>query len=133
MAGGDGGTALLGRRCAAGIVVNVLLPFAVAWSRCDGNTGLERATRAAYTGYPGLPDDAVVRHMRRQLGLAGRDTASACRQQGLIHLYRTRCIQGRCPGCPMKPPPDSFRPGELLAACQPEAGDDVDVESVGQP
>lgn len=133
VAGGDGGAALLGRRCAAGIVVNVLLPFAVAWSRREGNTGLARSARAAYLGYPGLPDDAVVRHMRRQLGLVGRDVASACRQQGLIHLYRTRCIQGKCAGCRMRQETDPFRLGSVVGRRQPEAGDDVDVESVGQP
>ncbi len=133
VAGGDGGAALLGRRCAAGIVVNVLLPFAVAWSRREGNTGLARSARAAYLGYPGLPDDAVVRHMRRQLGLAGRDVASACRQQGLIHLYRTRCIQGKCAGCRMRQETDPFRLGSVVGRRQPEARDDVDVESVGQP
>ncbi|MEE8353360.1 MAG: DUF2851 family protein [Dehalococcoidales bacterium] len=133
VAGGDRETALLGRRCAAEIVVNVLLPFAVAWARREGNTGLERSARAAYLGYPSLPDNAVVRHMRRQLGLVGRDVASACRQQGLMHVYRTRCTQGKCPGCRMIRAPDSFRLGNLVGRRQPEAGDDVDVESVGQP
>jgi len=131
--GGDRGMALLGRRCAAGIVVNVLLPFAVAWARSEGNTGLERAVRAAYLSYPGLPDNAVVRHMRRQLGMAGRDTASACRQQGLIHVYRTRCIQGKCPGCPMSRAFDLSRSGGDVGLCQPETGEDIDIESGDQP
>ncbi len=133
VAGGDRETALLGRRCAAEIVVNVLLPFAVAWAQREGNTQLERSARAAYLGYPSLPDNAVVRHMRRQLGLAGRDVASACRQQGLIHVYRTRCTQGKCPGCRRVQAPDPVRLGSPVGRRQPEVGDDVDVESVGQP
>lgn len=132
VAGGDRETALLGRRCAAGIVVNVLLPFAVAWSRRDGNSGLARSARAAYLSYPGLPEDAVVRHMRRQLGLAGGEVSSACRQQGLIHLYRTRCINGRCPGCSVRQAPDPSRSVSVAGLRQPEVGNDVDVESVDQ-
>ena len=127
VAGGDRGPALLGRRYAAEIVVNVLLPFTVAWARSEGDTGLERAARAAYLGYPSLPDNTVVRHMRRQLGLAGRDVASACRQQGLIHVYRARCTEGKCTGCRMIQTPERSSLARASNLRQLEAGNDVDI------
>jgi hypothetical protein len=37
--------------------------------------------------------------MSSQLGLSDRQVNLACRQQGLLHLYKEFCTQGRCDSC----------------------------------
>ena len=97
--GGVGLPALLGRGRAAVIAVNVLLPFAAAWG-CP-RPGLARKARLIYRDYPALAENTLERHMGRQLGLGRRSVGTARRQQGLIHIYRTFCSQGRCEDCPL--------------------------------
>jgi len=92
---------LLGSQRAADITVNVLLPFIVVWSRLTSRSELEEKSLTLYHHYPRLAVNAVERHMRNQLGLSGSLVSSARRQQGLIHLYKTRCSQGRCNCCPL--------------------------------
>ena len=92
---------LLGSQRAADIVVNVLLPFIVAWSRLTHQADLEEKSLALYYHYPRLAVNAVERHMKNQLGLSGRLVNSARRQQGLLHLYKTLCSQGGCNCCPL--------------------------------
>jgi len=90
---------LLGRRRAADIVVNVLLPFTYAWSKLTLQPELERKALDFYRSYPRLTVNTVGRHMMNQLGLSSRLVNSAQRQQGLIHIYNTLCTQGRCNCC----------------------------------
>ncbi|MBA7644619.1 hypothetical protein ES703_52363 [subsurface metagenome] len=92
---------LLGSRRAADIVVNVILPFAYAWGRVNSHPELETKAFDLYCSYPRLAVNAVERHMRNQLGLGSRLVNSARRQQGLIHIYKTLCTQGRCGSCPL--------------------------------
>ena len=92
---------LLGSRRAADIVVNVLLPFVVAWSKINSRPELGRKTFALYGTYPKLAANAVERHMRNQLGLSSSLVNCAVRQQGLIHIYNSLCTQGRCDCCPL--------------------------------
>ena len=94
-------TCLLGRGRAADIVVNVLLPFVYAWSRLKANPELERKSVELYQQYPKLPINTVERHMITQLGLNINSVNSARRQQGLIHIYRSLCTQGKCSHCPL--------------------------------
>jgi hypothetical protein len=95
------GQTLLGGWRAADIVVNVLLPFVVAWSRFASPPELGTKSLALYHHYPRLAGNTVERHMRRQLGLSRGLVSSARRQQGLIHIYKTLCTQGRCNRCPL--------------------------------
>jgi hypothetical protein len=37
----------------------------------------------------------------RQLGIRNNFVNTARRQQGLLHIYKKYCIQGRCRDCPM--------------------------------
>jgi len=94
--------ALLGRRRAADIVVNVLLPFAVGWSRSAGRPGIASTALDVYRHYPRLETNALERHMRAQLGVAEGLVDCARRQQGLLHIYKTRCTQGRCAKCELR-------------------------------
>jgi hypothetical protein len=84
--------ALLGRGRASDIVINVLLPFAAA-------TISEDRALEMYRSYPRLETNTLERHMLQQLGLDRKTANSACRQQGLIHIYRTLCSRGKCGEC----------------------------------
>jgi hypothetical protein len=93
--------ALLGEGRAADIVVNVLLPFAVAWGRLTDRPELVIKAFDLYHHYPRLAVNTVERHMRNQLGISSYLVNSARRQQGLIHIYKTLCSQGKCLSCPI--------------------------------
>jgi len=92
---------LIGSRRADDIVVNVLLPFTLAWSKVVSQPELERKALDLYRRYPKLAVNSVERHMRHQLGLNNHLVSTAQRQQGLIHIYNTLCTQGRCNCCPL--------------------------------
>ena len=93
------GPTLLGRRRAADIVVNVLLPFSFAWGRSTGRPDMAAGVLDIYRRYPRLAANALERHMKVQFGVEDGLVGSARRQQGLLHIYKTRCTQGRCPDC----------------------------------
>ncbi|MBM2825759.1 MAG: hypothetical protein HW402_1423 [Dehalococcoidales bacterium] len=90
---------LLGRGRAADIIVNVLLPFALAWGELAARPELGRKAMALYDGYSRLSINSVEKHMEAQLGLGHCLINSARRQQGLIHIYYRLCTQGRCQDC----------------------------------
>ena len=92
---------LLGKRRAADIVVNILLPFVFAWGKVTSQIELERKAFNLYRGYSKLAVNSVEEHMRNQLGLNRNLVNSARRQQGLIHIYDTLCSQGKCNCCPL--------------------------------
>ncbi len=96
--------ALIGHARADDIAVNVLLPFAAAWSRLVGEPGISAKAMQVYRDYPQLAVNTVERHMRGQLGLSAAQVNSARRQQGLLHVYRTLCSQGGCGGCALANP-----------------------------
>jgi hypothetical protein len=93
--------AVLGAGRASDIMVNILLPFSYVWARSNNRPELATAALDAYHHYPRLADNALLRHMRSQLQIGHRTINSACRQQGLLHVYRTLCTQGRCQCCPL--------------------------------
>ena len=92
--------ALLGSGRAADIVINVLLPFAYA----RGPALQSEKALEVYRHYRSLEENTLVKHMRRQLGISQTFMADARRQQGLIHIYKTLCSQGKCDECQMKTP-----------------------------
>ena len=93
--------ALIGESRAADIAVNVLLPFTFAWGKLTSQPGLARKALDLYHHYPRLAINALEKHMRNQFRLSSDSVDSAQRQQGLIHIYKTLCSQGRCHQCPM--------------------------------
>ena len=93
--------ALLGRERAADIVVNVLLPFAAAAGFADPPSELPQKALGIYREYRAPAENTLVKHMRKQLGIGRYFINSARRQQGLIHIYKTRCSQGKCDACPL--------------------------------
>jgi len=89
--------ALLGEDRAGIIIVNVLLPFMAAWER----PALAEKASDMCRRYPALAENAPERHMRRQLGVSRLPLQSARRQQGLLHILKTLCSQGKCAECPL--------------------------------
>ncbi|HET6478389.1 MAG TPA: DUF2851 family protein, partial [Dehalococcoidales bacterium] len=93
--------ALIGSSRAAAIVINVILPFAYAWSILSRQPELAARCQAIFTTYPKPGANAIERHMSKQLGRSRVPINSAPRQQGLIHIYKTLCTQGKCSVCPL--------------------------------
>jgi hypothetical protein len=93
---GGAAPALLGKERAADIIVNVLLPFSFARGAAEQG---ERALNI-YRDCRVPAENALVKHMRQQLGTGRYLINTARRQQGLIHIYKTQCLDGRCNKCP---------------------------------
>jgi hypothetical protein len=93
--------ALLGKDRADIIIVNVLLPLAAAWAEAASRPGLAEKASEIYRRYPASTENTVEKHMRRQLGISRCPANSARRQQGLLHIYKTLCSQGKCRECPL--------------------------------
>ncbi|UCD09091.1 MAG: DUF2851 family protein [Dehalococcoidales bacterium] len=94
-----GRTSYLGKNRAAEIIVNVLLPFTFAYGEYNNEPELSEKALALYTNYPGLEMNSLLRHMIRQLGFEKSAVKTAIRQQGMIHIYKNLCTQGRCHDC----------------------------------
>ncbi len=93
--------AWLGRQRAADIVINVWLPFAAARGRSKERPDMAQKALNLYRGYPAISSNTLERHMCRQLGIARGTVKTARRQQGLLHLFKSFCAVGNCPGCPV--------------------------------
>ncbi len=99
-----GNSGFIGRGRAREIVVNIILPFSIAWARTFMISGLEAHILAIYEHYPPLESNKIIRQMTKNL--FGRNKSpqlinSAKRQQGLIHLYKTFCCHRKCNECPL--------------------------------
>jgi len=93
---------LLGRGRAREIVVNILLPFFFAWAEKFSQPWLRDRAVELYRNHPQLGENWVTRYMEgRIFGEYELKANSACRQQGLIHLYKTFCVERRCRECPL--------------------------------
>ncbi len=101
---GENNLARLGKARAAEIIINVLLPFAVAWGRVTSHPELAQKATALYHRYPARLENTLIRHMRRQLGIDSHKINTARRQQGLLHIFKMFCALGGCPRCPLNQP-----------------------------
>ena len=90
---------LIGESRATDIVINILLPFAYAWGKDNGQEELADKASTIFRAYPAVETNTLERHMRAQFGLKSTQVNSAQRQQGLLHLYKKWCTQGRCKEC----------------------------------
>jgi hypothetical protein len=86
----------IGRGRAQVMVVNVLVPFAAA-AGVEGAAGL-------FERLAGEPSNRVLRYMAGLLGGDGSGVRfrGACRQQGLLHLFKSTCASRRCGQCPAR-------------------------------
>jgi len=92
-------SALLGHSKAAEIVINVILPFAFAWGEVVNEPELRERAISSYSYHPKLAENEITRHMARQLCLEDNSDLTACCQQGLIHIFRNYCCEGKCSQC----------------------------------
>jgi hypothetical protein len=99
----DDEVALIGKSRAADMVVNIVLPLALAYANVYGTPGLRDKAEAVYTIYPKLSDNRVTRAMTEEVfGPRKRGAIKTARhQQGLLHLYRMYCEARRCHECPV--------------------------------
>jgi hypothetical protein len=93
--------ALLGQSKAGEIAVNVILPFTSSWGELTDEPGLSDRAVGLYRSYPRLAENCLTQHMRKQLVLERYSDFTACRQQGLIHIFTNYCREGRCRECPL--------------------------------
>jgi len=94
-------SALLGNSKAGEIAVNVILPFALSWGELADDAKLTENAIELYRNYPKLAENCITRHMKKQLCLEESFDFTACHQQGLIHIFRNYCREGRCAQCPL--------------------------------
>ena len=94
-------SALLGNSKAREIAVNVILPFAFSWGELANEAKLTENAIELYRNYPKLAENCITRHMKKQLGFEEPFDFTACHQQGLIHVFRNYCSEGRCSQCPL--------------------------------
>lgn len=98
-----GKEALLGRDHAREIIVNIVLPFFLAWAELNSQLKLRERALEIYTKYPGLKENQITRYMKELLWGKAKPARSAQQKQGLIHLYKTFCLSERCQICPLNP------------------------------
>jgi hypothetical protein len=92
----------LGEDRAIGLVVNALLPFALALAEHTGDGKLADAASAAWERLPPAESNEVTRRALKQVAGAARLTGLGARgQQGLIHLDASLCSPRRCYECPI--------------------------------
>jgi len=94
-------SSLLGNSKTGEIAVNVILPFAFSWGELANEAKLPENAMELYRNHPRLAENCITRHMAKQLYLEDISDFTACHQQGLIHIYRNYCREGRCSQCPL--------------------------------
>jgi hypothetical protein len=94
-------SALLGNSKAGEIAVNVILPFAFSWGELTNESKITENAIELYRNYPKLAENCITRHMKKQLRLEESFDFTAYHQQGLIHVFRNYCCEGRCTQCPL--------------------------------
>jgi hypothetical protein len=94
-------SALLGNSKAGEIAVNVLLPFVFSWGNMFNEPKLMTKAMELHDSYPKLAENEITRHMMKQLCLEGHSNLTACHQQGLVHIFRNYCREGKCGECPL--------------------------------
>jgi len=94
-------SALLGNSKAGEIAVNVILPFTFSWGELANEAKLTENVIELYRNYPKLAENCITQHMKKQLGFEEPFDLTACHQQGLIHIFRNYCREGRCSQCPL--------------------------------
>jgi hypothetical protein len=95
---------LIGAARARDIVVNVLLPAAVAQGRLLKQPALIEAAEKVFTTHPPLESNALARFTAHRLfgsRVPTRLLATAARQQGLLQVFHDFCLNDRsaCAGC----------------------------------
>jgi hypothetical protein len=88
----------LGRARADILVINIVLPFALAVAGLENEPRLSTRAYQVYLGYPELTSNRVTRMMSSQLQLSAEPEQAAL-QQGLHHIYTHTCQSKNCQDC----------------------------------
>jgi hypothetical protein len=92
----------LGRSHAHEMIVNVLVPFALAYGDLTEQPEITERAADLWTALPAGQGNAVIKRMVAQLcGDHPLRTGSARAEQGLLHLNATGCQAMRCFECPV--------------------------------
>ena len=91
---------LIGQGRARDIIVNAVLPFSFAWADKASLPRLKDQSMKLYQNYPTLQENWITRYMEEQIFNDQKTRISSARcQQGLIHLYKTFCVEHKCHHC----------------------------------
>jgi hypothetical protein len=92
----------IGEDRAVGLVVNALLPFALALAEQSGDSKLADGASAAWERLPSAEANEITKRALRQVAGSARLSGLGARgQQGLIHLDGALCSPRRCYECPI--------------------------------
>lgn len=93
--------ALLGKGRAREMVVNVILPFFLAYQRLRLRSKHSNMVSALYCLYPAPADNEISVYMKQLLDIHNRVEINGCCQQGLLGIYHRYCRARECGGCPL--------------------------------
>ncbi|MCS7050606.1 MAG: DUF2851 family protein, partial [Thermomicrobium sp.] len=97
-----GGPVPLGRDRAYEVLVNVVVPFAIALAEWTDEEPWREAAWRVWQRLPAGRGNRIVRSTLEQVcGPAGFRLRSARAEQGVLHLYRWGCLPRRCGECPV--------------------------------
>ena len=91
--------ATIGRSRQIDLLANTILPLAALFGRTFNDSELAENTQRIYSALPLSDADTITRQVSRQLIRRSFRLTSARQQQGILHLYRFFCSQGRCDSC----------------------------------
>lgn len=88
---------LIGEARARDIVINVVLPAAVAQAKLMARPALAETAEAVFTGYPATEPNALARFTAHRLfgQRPPRGIRTAARQQGLLQIFHDFCLADR--------------------------------------
>jgi hypothetical protein len=98
---------LIGASRATELAINAVVPFSYALGRKDNIPELCQVALATLRAYPHRGDNEITRYMSYEV-LPLSFKSSACRQQGLLHIYRRWCQDKNCLECPVPNDPDGL-------------------------
>jgi len=91
----------VGKDRAAEILVNVAIPFALAYASWSGDERLAGAAAALWERTPPTGGNEATRAVLARLGDPGLRLRTGRAQQGALHLGRHFCEERRCYECPL--------------------------------
>lgn len=96
-----GSAALLGHDRARDVVVNVVLPLALAVASESGDRQMADNAWTVYRSFPRPSSYQATDKLAAEIGVADKLVRTARRQQGLLFLLRNHCERAACVSCPL--------------------------------
>src|SRR5205823_827204 len=101
--------ASLGTARAREMLINVVVPFALAWAGAYEVPALAGSAQDVLAVLPGGGLNETLAAMQEVLDPAGCrvERLTGLQQQGLLHLYARHCSLHDCAACPLARPPSA--------------------------